>query len=78
MGDRYTLVVKCKCGFKDDDVWYAPTCGCITWTCPNCKTVTNLEEYSGIDAEGCASTEAGIREVRKLKAKIQKENVGRH
>jgi len=71
MGDRYTLKVKCECGFTDDDVWYAPTSGFMTWKCPKCKKVIDLEKYSGIDAEGTASTEYGIREVKRQREKIK-------
>lgn len=67
MGDRYTLTVKCKCGHVDDDVWYAPTCGFIDWECPKCKEITDLEKYSGIDAEGCANTEDGVKAVQEMK-----------
>jgi len=72
MGDRYTLSVTCECGEKDDDVWYAPTCGFMTWTCPKCKKVIDLESYSGINAEGCASTEYGIKAVQEQKSKMEK------
>ncbi len=71
MGDRYTLTVKCECGEIDDDVWYAPTCGCMTWKCPKCKKIINLEEYGGIDAEGCANTKEGVKAVKELKKKIK-------
>ena len=67
MGDRYTLSVKCDCGFVDDDVWYAPTCGFLTWECPKCKKIIDLEKYSGIDAVGCATTEFGEKSVKTLK-----------
>ena len=73
MGDRYTLQVECKCGYKDDDVWYAPTCGFLYWTCPKCKKEIDLEKYSGIDAEGCASTEYGIAGVRQQKEEHKPE-----
>jgi len=75
MGDRYTLIVICpKCGLVDDDVYYAPTCGFITWECEKCKTVVDLEKYSGIDAEGCASTDSGVKAVQELKKKIKEKN----
>ena len=70
MGNRYTLTVKCECGEVDEDVWYAPTCGCMIWKCPKCKKVINLEEYSGIDAEGCANTEEGAKSVRRLRKEL--------
>ena len=67
MGDRYILSVKCKCGYRDNDVYYAPTCGFMFWKCPKCKKRTSLEKYSGIDAEGCASTKYGVKVVRELR-----------
>lgn len=74
MGDRYELTVKCpQCGFADDDVWYAPTCGCMIWDCPKCKTIVDLEKYSGISAEGCANTLVGVDSVRRLKSHIRKK-----
>ncbi len=70
MGDRYYLSVKCKkCDFVEEDVWYAPTCGVITTKCPKCNHQTNLEEYSGINAESCANTEYGLKAVKDLKQK---------
>jgi len=73
MGDRYSLIVTCpKCGYKDDDVWYAPTCGFMSWKCPKCKNVVDLEKYSGIDAEECATTECGIRAIRELRKERKK------
>lgn len=74
MGDRYILKVICKCGEIDEDVYYAPTCGFMVWECPKCKTVINLEEYSGIDAEGCANTSEGVESVRMLKVEMKNEN----
>jgi len=71
MGDRYDLIVTCECGEKDNEVWYAPTCGCMTWKCLKCGKVIDLEEYSGIDAEGCANTNEGVEAVRKLKKEIK-------
>ncbi len=55
MGDRYILTVKCKCGFLDDDVYYAPTCGFIDWKCPECGEVIDLERYTGISYEDCSN-----------------------
>ena len=52
MGERYYVTVKCpKCGFTENDVYYAPTCGIISWECPKCEYVVNLEEYTGISYE---------------------------
>ena len=52
MGDRYILVVTCpKCGFRDDDCYFAPTCGFTHWTCEKCKHVVDLEKYTGISAK---------------------------
>lgn len=71
MGDRYTLTVKCKCGNVDDDVYYAPTSGFMTWKCPKCKRVVDLEKYSGIDAEGTANTEYGVSAVKEQRKKMK-------
>ena len=61
MGDKYILCVTCPtCGLIDNDVYYAPTCGFTDWECPECKTVVNLEKYSGISYED-ASNEKEIR-----------------
>lgn len=59
MGDRYILTVVCpKCGFEDDDCYFAPTCGFLTWKCPRCKKVVDLEEYSGISKESASNADA--------------------
>lgn len=51
MGTRYILTVKCpKCGFEDDDVYYAPTCGFVDYKC-RCGNVIDLEEVTGISYE---------------------------
>ena len=73
MGDRYYITVVCECGYKEDDVYYAPTCGFLYWTCPKCKKEIDLEENSGIDAEGCASTQYGIDAVQDLKKSKDKD-----
>ena len=70
MGDRITLEVTCsKCGKIDEQVWYAPTCGVMTWKCPMCGTIIDLEKYTGVDADSMASTEYG----RKAIAEQRKE-----
>ena len=44
MGDRYILTVVCPaCQHKQDEVYYAPTCGFKDWKC-SCGHVVNLEE----------------------------------
>lgn len=58
MGDRYILTVVCpNCGTEDDDVYYAPTCGFLTYTCAKCGTVIDLEVYTGISAEEASNAE---------------------
>ncbi len=65
MGDRYIIEVTCfKCGNVDDDVGYAPTCGINTWRCPKCKSVTDLEKWTGITEEE-ASNRTEIEEIVK-------------
>jgi ribosomal protein S27E len=58
MGDRYFLEITCpKCGFYDDNVYYAPTCGFTKWTCPKCGFRIDLAEYTGISAEEASNKE---------------------
>ena len=69
MGTRYYLTVECpKCGYEDDDVYYAPTCGLVDWNCPQCDHRVDLENYTGIsyeDASNRSEIEAAIEQVRK-------------
>ena len=52
MGDRYFIDVVCPiCGAIENDVYYAPTCGAVEWTCPDCGEILDLEEYTGISKE---------------------------
>ncbi len=61
MGDRYFLQLTCpKCGFFDDDVYYAPTCGFVDWKC-KCGHVVDLEEHTGITYEDASNIDL-IRE----------------
>ena len=58
MGDRFYLEVICsKCGLKEGDVYYAPTCGFVNWTCPQCKNILDLEKYTGISYEDCSNAD---------------------
>ena len=65
MGARYFIPVKCyNCGFCENDVYYAPTCGFIDWTCPECGDIVDLEAETGIsyeDASNRAEIEDSIR-----------------
>lgn len=72
MGERIILKVKCDCGEVDEEAYYAPTSGFMTWKCPKCKKIIDLEEYSGIDAESTATTEYGVRAVREFKKEMKK------
>ena len=64
MGDRYFLEVACpRCGYYDDNVYFAPTCGFEEWTCPLCRYVVDLEELTGIsydDASNAAEIETQL------------------
>ncbi len=58
MGDRYILTVECPdCGYIDDDVYYAPTCGFVNWECPECGKVVCLEKETGISYEDASNLE---------------------
>ena len=49
MGDRYILTITCeRCGRRDKNVYFAPTCGISDWTCPTCGRVVDLEAHTGI------------------------------
>ena len=65
MGTRYYIPVTCpECKFHDNDVYYAPTCGFVTWTC-RCGHVVDLEELTGIgydEASNIAEIEAILEE----------------
>ena len=37
MGDRYELIKNCAYCKTENEVWYAPTCGCMTFKCVKCK-----------------------------------------
>lgn len=68
MGDRYYLTVVCpKCKHKEEEVWYAPTCGVMDFKCPGCGYVIDLEDNSGIPAEDCANTLEGYNGVVEMK-----------
>jgi len=70
MGTRYFLELDCpSCKFHDDDVYYAPTCGFLTWTCPKCKTVVDLEKLTGITYEQASNRGELEQLCRDLKAR---------
>jgi hypothetical protein len=57
MGDRYVLEITCpKCGFFDDEVPYAPTCGFVSWKC-QCGHLVDLEQLTGISYEETSNAE---------------------
>ena len=66
MGTRYLLTVKCpKCGKVEHDVYYAPTCGFVEYTC-QCGHVIDLQEETGIsydDASNRAEVEAAVEDI---------------
>lgn len=69
MGDRYFLTVVCpKCNRREDEVYYAPTCGFTEYECP-CGEVIDLEELSGISYEEASNRE----EIQELVDKVSSE-----
>ena len=71
MGTRYLLTVTCPvCGFFDDDVYYAPTCGFLTWEC-GCGHVVDLGKLTGISYEEASNVE----EIRSIIGERQWEPV---
>ena len=71
MGDRMYMKVKCECGNIDEEVYYASTCGFMTWKCPKCEKVTNLEEYSGVNADSMATTKYGTKFIGEQREKLK-------
>jgi hypothetical protein len=58
LGDRYIITVTCKeCGYTDNNVYYAPTCGFTDWKCPEpeCGEIVDLEELTGISYEDASN-----------------------
>jgi DNA-directed RNA polymerase subunit RPC12/RpoP len=51
MGDRWTIEVTCpRCGYVEDGVPFAPTCGFTTWRCHDCGKKVDLCKHMGICA----------------------------
>lgn len=56
MDNRYFVDVTCPtCATKEEEVYYAPTCGFLTWTCPRCGHVVDLGELTGISYEDASN-----------------------
>jgi len=43
MGIHYHVPITCVCGYQDT-AYCAPTCGFVSWKCPKCKLVFQLEK----------------------------------
>ncbi len=68
MGDRYFLEMTClKCGLKDLDVYFAPTCGFTEWKC-KCGHTVDLVEFTGITAEMASNAD----EIKAMIAEIKR------
>jgi len=69
MGTRYFLTVTCpKCKYTDLNVLYAPTCEIVEWKCPECGTMVDLAEYSGVSYEEASNQEGVKRAVEEVVA----------
>jgi hypothetical protein len=70
MGNRYYVDVTCpKCDTKEEEVYYAPTCGFLTWTCPSCGCVVDLEKLTGISYEDASNLDL----IQEICEKVRKE-----
>ncbi len=70
MGDRYYVTVQCPvCKKEEKEVYYAPTCGFVAWTCPKCSHVVDLEEYTGISYEDASNREE-LEEIVKAEERV--------
>jgi len=67
MGDRYFLTVSCpQCGWTQDEVYYAPTCGFTVWNCSVCGVIVDLEKLTGISYADASNLEQIKEIVRKV------------
>jgi hypothetical protein len=74
MGDRYILQIDCpKCGFFDDDVYFAPTCGIDKWQCSRCGHKVNLCLYTGISYEDASNADIIEELCREIKKELTDE-----
>jgi transposase-like protein len=68
MGDRWFLTVTCPvCGYEEEGVYFAPTCGFTTWRCPECRRKVDLCKLTGItkkDASNAALIKAKVDGIR--------------
>ncbi len=56
MGDQYFISVNCPtCGIKEDQIYYAPTCGIVQHICRGCGYIFDLEEETGISYEDASN-----------------------
>lgn len=66
MGDRYILTMICeKCGYIDNDVYFAPTCGFDRWTC-KCGNEVDLVEHTGITEEMASNKHEICQMIREI------------
>ena len=67
MGDRYILSLNCPgCNHKDDDVYFAPTCGFEFWHCPKCGKTIDLYKHTGLTYEDCSNVDLIKEEIDKI------------
>ena len=75
MGDRYVLEITCpKCGFHDNECYYAPTCGFVDWNCGKCGYVVDLEKYTGISYEDASNAKELSELINKQIENMEKNN----
>ena len=69
MGDRYEISLTCPyCGFYDEDVYYAPSCGFLTMKCQKCGNESMI-------VMGFVAKKATKKEIEKM---YKEEGFGRH
>jgi ribosomal protein S27E len=70
MGDRYFLTMNCKkCGYHEEEVYFAPTCGFTKWQCRKCGKKVDLVKHTGITEE-MASNKDIIEALCKTKQEV--------
>jgi len=80
MGDRYELIKNCVyCGTLHEDVYYAPTCGFLTFTCDKCGkqnfivhdsnfTVKKMEDITYDDIHNAISQASNMMNEEQIKS----------
>ncbi len=75
MGDRYFITIICPdCGYIEEDIYYAPTCGFVDWNCAKCRKRIDLSEYTGISREDASNRDKIEKLIADMKISKEEQN----